>query len=218
MLFLRSAWIFYRGRSVDKLLSVQISAGALIFLAILLLILPLQWVVAVLLAAILHELCHAVAILLCGGCINGITISCRGAVIDTTTMSAGKEIICALAGPLGSFSLLLLAKWAPRTAICGVIHGLYNLIPLFPMDGGRILRGLIHAAFSPPVADRVFLWSQRVITFLVALGCIMLSFRVGIVAVMVLILVFWRRWRENILAKRVIWRYNRGRITKEVRL
>jgi Zn-dependent protease len=200
------------------MLSVQVTAGALIFLAVLLLILPLQWVLAVLLAAILHELCHAVAVLLCGGRINRVTISGRGAVMEAMPLSAGKDIICALAGPLGSFLLLLLAKWMPRTAICGAVHGLYNLIPLFPLDGGRILRGLIHGIFSPPVAERVFLWSQRAFALLVTLGCLMLSFRVGVVAVIALVLVFWRRLRENTLAKKAVWRYNRERTKKEVRL
>lgn len=200
------------------MLSVQVTAGALIFLAILLLILPLQWVFAVLVAAIFHELCHGVAVLLCGGCIKSIIISGRGAVMESTPLSVGKESICALAGPVGSLLLLLLARWMPRTAICGVIHGLYNLLPLFPLDGGRILRGLIHGIFSPPLAERVFLWSQRVIAFLIVMGCALLSFRVGLVAVIALILVFWRRWRENTLAKRAIWRYNRESTTKEVRL
>lgn len=200
------------------MLSVHVTAGALIFLAVLLLILPLQWVLGVLLAAIFHELCHAVAVLLCGGRINGVTISGRGAVMEVIPLSAGKEIICALVGPLGSFSLLLLARWMPRTAICGAVHGLYNLIPLFPLDGGRILRGLIHGIFPPPVAERVFLWSQRVIALFVILGCVMLSFRVGVVAVIALVLVFWRRWRENTLAKKADWRYNRERTKKEVRL
>lgn len=203
---------------MDRLLRIQVSAGALIFLAVLLLLLPLQWVIAVLLAAFFHELCHCVAILLCGGSIDSVTISGRGAVIETEPMSAFKEGICALVGPLGSFLLLLFAKWMPRTAICGMVHGFYNLMPLFPMDGGRVLRGLIYGAFSPPVAQRVFVWSQRIVAFLLILGCAMLSFQIGLVAVILLILLFWRRWRENTLAKNAFWRYNRESTTKGVRL
>ncbi len=218
MLSLHSASMSCRGLNVDKFLRIQISAGALIFLAILLLMLPIQWVIAALLAATFHELCHAVAILLCGGSIDCITISGRGAVMETVPMSASKEVVCALAGPFGSLLLLLLAKWIPRTAICGAVHGFYNLIPLFPMDGGRVLHGLIYGVFSPNAAHCVFVWSQRVVAVLLIAGCAMLSFQIGAIAVMLLILLFWRRWRENTLAKKAFWRYNRGSTTKGVRL
>lgn len=202
-------WTSCRERNVDRKLRVRISASALIFLAVLLLLLPLQWVVAVLLAAFFHELFHGLSILLCGGNLEGITISGRGAVIVTTPMSTSKEVFCALAGPVGSFLLLLFAKWMPRTAICGVIHGLYNIIPLFPMDGGRILRGLLYSALSPPIAQQVFLWSQRIVAALLFVACAMLSFRVGLFGVILLICLFWHRWRENTLAKNGFWQYNR---------
>ena len=215
---LNFVWISCRGQNVDRKLQVQISAGALIFLAVLLLLLPLQWVIAVLLAAIFHELCHGLAILLCGGRLDGIFISGSGAVMETTPMSAGREVFCAFAGPLGSFLLLFFARWMPRTAICGVIHGLYNLIPLFPMDGGRILRGLLYTVLFPPTAHRVFLWSQRIVAALLFIACAMLSFRIGIFGVILLIYLFWRRWRENTLAKNAFWRYNRRSTTKGVRL
>ena len=203
---------------MDKFLEIQISAGALIFLAALLLILPIQWVFAVLLAGLFHELCHIAAILLCGGIVEKICIGGRGAVIETQTASPSKEVLCALAGPLGSLLLLLVAKWMPRTAICGVIHGLYNLIPLFPLDGGRVLRGLVYGAFSPVTAHRVFAWSQRIVAILLILGCVLLSFQIGLFAVLLLILLFWRRWRENALAKIGFWQYNKSNTTKGVRL
>ena len=106
--------------------------------------LPLRWVVAAILAAAVHEVSHLLALHLLGIPVFGITIGGRGAVLETDSLSEGEELLCALAGPLGSFLLLLFAVWIPRVAICGLCQGLYNLIPLGNLDGGRVLRALVN--------------------------------------------------------------------------
>ena len=42
-------------------------------------------------------------------------------------------------------SLLAISRWAPRVALCGAIHGLYNLIPIYPYDGGRAVTAALRA-------------------------------------------------------------------------
>ena len=58
-------------------------------------------------------------------------------------MSPGRELICILAGPAASLLLLCLARIFPRVAICGLIQGCYNLLPIAPLDGGRALHCLL---------------------------------------------------------------------------
>ncbi len=203
---------------MDRRLEFQISAGVLIFCAALVLILPLQWVGAVILAAVVHELCHATAICFLGGSIESISIGSRGIVMRTQPMSGTREIICALAGPLGSLCLLLFVRWLPRTAVCGLFHGLYNLLPLLPMDGGRVLRGIIFGLLKPPRAEKLFRWIQRGVRLLLGICCLVLLSRAGVFAVILGILLLCNIRRENPLAKIPFWRYNRCTIDKEVRL
>ena len=199
-------------------IKIQVSGGALLFWAALLLILPLQWVAAAFLAAIVHECCHAVAVCILGSSIDGITIGGRGVVMETQPMTGIREFICALAGPLGSLLLLCFAPCLPRTAICGLVHGIYNLIPLFPMDGGRMLRSFLYSMLSPPLAKKIFLWVQKGIVFVIIVGCIILTFRMGILPLIFGCLILRNHLRENPLAKKPFWRYNRSTIDKEVRL
>ena len=202
---------------MDRKLEFQISAGALICLAALVLLLPLQWVGAVIFAAVVHELCHAVAIYLLGGSIESITIGSRGIVMKTQPMSGIREIVCALAGPLGSLCLLLFVRWLPRTAVCGFVHGLYNMIPLLPMDGGRVLRGMLFGLLAPPKAEMLFRWIQRGIGLLLGICCLVLVSKVGIFVVILGILLLRSVHRENPLAKIPFWQYNRHIIDEEVR-
>lgn len=203
---------------MDRKLEFQISAGALIFLAALVLLLPLQWVGAGILAVVVHELCHAAAICLLGGSIESVTIGSRGIVMETQPMSGVREIVCAFAGPLGSLCLLLFVRWLPRTAVCGLFHGLYNLIPLLPMDGGRVLRGILFGLLTPPKAEKLFRWIQRGVGFLIGICCLVLISKAGVFAVVLGILILRNASGENPLAKIPFWRYNRHTIDKEVRL
>lgn len=63
--------------------------------------------------------------------------------METLPMSTGRELIAVLAGPAASLLLLSLVRVFPRVAICGLIQGIYNLLPIYPLDGGKALRCLM---------------------------------------------------------------------------
>lgn len=165
---------------------VEITPGACISWALMLLILPLRWVLGVILAAAIHELWHYAAIRLCGGDVFGIRIRAGGAVMLTAPQTGGRELLCAAAGPFGSFSLLLAAKYLPVTAVCGLVQGMFNLLPLFPLDGGRILRGGIEILF-PNDSARVSACAESACMVLISAAVIYGVIRTGI-SVLALIL------------------------------
>ena len=110
------------------------------YLALLIILIPLNWLLAAVISIVVHELFHIAAIR-CFGCrIYDIRIGLDGAQISTQPMSLWLELICALSGPFGGLLLLLLARWFPLIALCSGFHTLYNLLPVYPQDGGRALR------------------------------------------------------------------------------
>lgn len=120
--------------------TVRISGGACFLGALILLTVPLRFLLAALAAAAVHELCHLCAIRLCGGSVTSISIGAGGTVMETTPLPPGRELLAALAGPAGSFLLLLFAQWLPLCALFGLVQGAFNLLPVYPLDGGRIMR------------------------------------------------------------------------------
>jgi len=140
---------------------IQISSAACVFLALAVLLLPLQWVFAAMTAAIFHELCHLAALRICGERICKLQVGGNGAIIDTFSLSQGKELFCALAGPLGGLLLLFFVHRIPRIAICAAFQSVYNLLPVYPLDGGRAIRCAAELLW-PLQAEKICRWIQNI--------------------------------------------------------
>ena len=136
-------------------MNLEISGVSWILGALLILVVPLNWLLAAATAAVFHELSHSAAILLLGGKIHGLKILPDGIRMETSPMAARQEILCSLAGPAGSLLLVLLGKHTPRIALCALVQGCYNLLPVYPLDGGRALRCLLRWFLPPKAAKTV---------------------------------------------------------------
>lgn len=126
--------VFYRGVEL-----LQVDSKAYLFTALLLLTIPINWVLAAAFAAFWHEICHILMLRMLKGNIRSIHIQWNGCEIETDAIGKMQQFYSILAGPLGSLSLLVLCRFTPRIAICGLIQGIYNLLPVMPLDGGRLL-------------------------------------------------------------------------------
>ena len=131
------------------------SVGFYLMLALLLLIIPLPWLVAMFVAGGFHELCHWIALRVLTGVNAPIYLSGDSARMPIPDMPIWKEMLCAMAGPAGGLLLTFFAPIFPRLALCAMLQSLYNLIPIYPMDGGRIVSCVLHFLFEPPMVNRI---------------------------------------------------------------
>lgn len=116
---------------------------------------------------ILHEISHALVARAHGIPVGSITLFALGGVaqIEEDATRPGAEFLMAIVGPLTSavigfalVGLAMLGGWVPgaepRTAPASValwlgyiniVLALFNMIPGYPLDGGRVLRSIIWA-------------------------------------------------------------------------
>ena len=130
-------------------------------LAFMVLLLPLQWILAATIAAAVHELFHILCLRMFSVSNRKIRVHLCGAVIPVEDIGRGEELICALAGPLGGFLLVLLFPAFPRISICAIVQSLYNLLPIYPLDGGRALDCFCALVLPPTYAAwvcRFIMW------------------------------------------------------------
>jgi Zn-dependent protease len=117
------------------------------------------------LSLLVHELAHSVVAVTRGIPVHRITFFLFGGMAETSTdsRSPGEEFYIAIAGPAASFLLagLFFALWylgqgqgwsplvvgsAAYIGALNLVLGVFNMLPGFPMDGGRVLRAVIWKA------------------------------------------------------------------------
>lgn len=136
-------------------------------IAALLLIVPIRWIVAWITATTTHEFFHYLMIRSLKIRVYSIEARLRGFSMETESMPYRAELLCALAGPLGALLLILTGRWFPELAICAYMQSVYNLLPVFPLDGGRALRciasGVLPARWSRGVCIAIEVFTVSVI-------------------------------------------------------
>lgn len=110
---------------------------------------------AFLTAALAHELGHLAALWLTGAELRRIRITPCGPVIEYRgELSLRQEMGVLAAGPVGGLLFAAFALWmdtdyfsyAGAVALLGTA---FNLLPVMPMDGGRLLKCLLEESVSP---------------------------------------------------------------------
>jgi Zn-dependent protease/CBS domain-containing protein len=135
------------------------------------------WGLAVALAlfasVLLHELAHSLYARRTGSRVSAITLLMIGGVsqIEDSPRRPRDEAVMALLGPLTSLAIAAVLRatlvavprdmdlWEVRfvlgfTSYLNLTLGVFNLLPAFPMDGGRVLRALLVKRLGLPRATR----------------------------------------------------------------
>lgn len=116
-------------------------------------------------AILLHELSHSIVAKMHGLSVRSITLFALGGVsqIEKDSPDARSEFWIAIAGPIASavigmlcLGMALSLGWEPRVAptapvlavlvwlgYINVLLAAFNMVPGFPLDGGRVLRGIV---------------------------------------------------------------------------
>ncbi len=135
---------------------LEIRAGFAGFLILLCLLLDDALLAALSLAALCHELAHAVCIRALGGKILRLRLSFADLSLQTADLSYRQELVCLLAGPAANLLCFLLFRGRfPDFAAASALLGLYNLLPICPLDGGRMLLCALCLRMDPVRAGRL---------------------------------------------------------------
>lgn len=118
--------------------------------------------------ALLHELGHSLVASRQGYVLNKLTLMPYGAVVSGKIdgLKPFDEIIIALAGPLTNIliAVFFVASWwiyplsyayTDTAVFANVSLAIINLLPFFPLDGGRILLALLSSKIKTDIAEKI---------------------------------------------------------------
>jgi Zn-dependent protease len=148
----------------------------------------LLWVPVLFISVLLHELAHAGTIALFGYGGSQIVLGGMGGV--TVSQRRGKawhDMIISLAGPLASFGIAwlttkiirtmpyamtdpMLIAFFPLLRSANLWWGIFNLIPVSPLDGGHAVRHFFRIFLRERTAFVIAVWISIVIGAMIAVG------------------------------------------------
>lgn len=163
-------WVFWRDSRADGVYAGLVSVGLIL---------------AIFFCVVLHELGHSLVARRTGVIVRRIVLYPFGgaAQLDRIPERPAQELAIAIAGPLVSAAiagLLMLARggWPDLEALLerpmsagwfvdmlaatNVALAVFNLLPVFPSDGGRILRALLAFVMPYPRATAVAAWIGQI--------------------------------------------------------
>lgn len=150
--------------------------------------------VMIIIFAIIHEMGHLVAGLLMGMKPEKIELRPYGLSISffltpkdynkkfkNANLLEVKKIIVAIAGPLTNLVIIFIALNTKLDIFsdlmiiyANILLLIFNLLPIYPLDGGRILKGVLHIFFgkrrSEKYINSISFFTLLIVTFLASLG------------------------------------------------
>ena len=185
--------------------------------------------VLIILFAIIHELGHLIAGLALGMQPESIKLMPYGLSISfkiipkdynkkigTGNLLEIKKIIVAVAGPLTNFIIILITFKLKINLFSNLVIVyanllimIFNLIPIYPLDGGRILKGILHMLvgkkFSEKYINNISFIALLVVTFIGSIGIYYLKN----IAIFFIILFLWVLYiNADVIYKKRIKIYN----------
>jgi Zn-dependent protease len=159
----------------------------------------LIWIPILFVSVLIHELAHAAMIGAFGfGASHVVLTGMGGVTINQRRARPWQDMLISVAGPAASFGLYFLAQailanvevartdrmlaaLMPRLAIANVFWGIFNLIPVPPLDGGHATREFFRIFLSERTAFVISIWIAIIVGALVAiLALVQRQFFIGL--------------------------------------
>lgn len=149
----------------------------------------------------IHEIAHLLMGMLIGGKPKSICINPLGISLEFYSYGKDKSlnrILLFLAGPFTNFAFAiifakynLLEEYNSKIIYTNLALGIFNLIPIIPLDGGKILFEIIKVVFGAQNANRFIMIFSKTFLTIVTLAYSILILRVKNIFFLIILSYLW---------------------------
>lgn len=200
-------------------MKIEINLKIILLFIIFILINKIDIYIIFLVFILLHELSHMIVGMIFGYKPKLLKLNPLGVSISFYNYNQNmkndryKRIITYLAGPLFNFFIIFILSFfyidtvlKTKIIYTNILLGIFNLLPILPLDGGKILKEILSIFFSYRTVSNCILISTK---FFLASATIIYSvaiFKIKNIAIFLLILYLWYLYfieekKENILIR-----------------
>ena len=182
-------------------MKIEINLKIILILVLFLLINKIDVYAIFLIFIIIHEIVHALVGILLGFKPKVFKLNPLGVLIEFYSYNNAsyiKKILIFLAGPISNILLSLIfyfidIEFELKTKLIytNLLIGIFNLIPIIPLDGGRIFKEILTNFIGNKNANEFMIISTKVILAIITLIYSIVIFKMKNIAIFLLIIYLW---------------------------
>lgn len=191
-------------KDVSSKLKIEINLKIILLMILIVILSKIEIYILFILFIMCHELSHMIIGMILGFKPKVLKLNPLGVSIEfynyeeNSRVNRWKRIVTYLAGPMINFILTILFYFIKidillKTKIIytNILIGIFNLIPILPLDGGKILKEILRIFYNHKIASVFMIYITKTVLIILTLTYSIAIFQIKNITIFLLIIYLW---------------------------